>query len=520
MDYSQQDAAQYNLTGLTSAGAGAVILTASAAAVMVGNGINIISGTNFTPGWYQILSVSVGVSITVDRSVTTGIGATGVGNIGGAMSLGSTLDDDMFETLVAGNTVWIKSGTYTLGESISMSNAGTGISPITISGYNATRGDNPTGNNRPLFDQGAIALVWGNNVDVNNLRHSGSASSVVTTGVRTKIVNCKFTNSSTTPGDAALNCASVTFVLNSELTSYRGNAIRHVAAAYIMGCYIHDSDIGISNGATNNPYQYHNNIIVGCVTGAISFNSAGITERGSVMGNTLYGAENKLGVGINYVGATSSSMLVMNNIVYGFVTGITHGSATQRGSFSNYNDFFNNTTDRTNWAAGVSSITTTPAFTNVTQVTGATATTSGSVLTQSGADFVTAGVTAGRDFIRLVSGTGITAGIYGITIVTATTLTLDIAPGTDATADKVFNITVGRNFRVGANMKAAGNPGSFNGINTVGYMDIGAVQRLEDYPAASDIKSGVIYSNGEQTGSYVAAGGGGSSKGHLGPNRF
>ena len=57
-------------------------------------------------------------------------------------------------------------------------------------------------------------------------------------------------------------------------------------------------------------------------------------------------------------------------------------------------------------------------------------------------------VVDGRDFLYLVSGTGITAGIYGITAHTSTTITLDIAPGTDATADKVWQITTGRNFAI------------------------------------------------------------------------
>ncbi len=128
-DYSQQDSAQYNLTGATSSGAGAVILHASAAADMVGNGAHVISGTNFTAGWYEIISVVAGVSITVDRAVTTGIGATGVVNIGGALSLGSS-DDAVFESPSAGNIMWVKAGTYTLGGTVNIAKAGTTGLPI------------------------------------------------------------------------------------------------------------------------------------------------------------------------------------------------------------------------------------------------------------------------------------------------------------------------------------------------------------------------------------------------------
>jgi len=112
-DFSQQDAAQYNLTSVTTAAADAILLHASAAADMVGNIAHIISGTNFTAGWYEIISVVAGVSITLDRTCTSAAGALGVVNIGGAMSLASTLDDDLFESVVAGNVVHVKNGKST-----------------------------------------------------------------------------------------------------------------------------------------------------------------------------------------------------------------------------------------------------------------------------------------------------------------------------------------------------------------------------------------------------------------------
>ena len=58
-------------------------------------------------------------------------------------------------------------------------------------------------------------------------------------------------------------------------------------------------------------------------------------------------------------------------------------------------------------------------------------------------------------------------------------ITLDIAPGTNATADKVWQITTGRNFAVGKNLKALAFPGQFQGGLTKGYMEMGAVQRKE-----------------------------------------
>lgn len=109
-DYSQQNSPQYSLTGLTSAGAGNVILTASASADMVGNILRVTGGTNFTVGWFQITAVSVGVSITVSTNsagtaVTTGVGATGTAAVGGALNSPGIASSQM---TVAGMIAYVK----------------------------------------------------------------------------------------------------------------------------------------------------------------------------------------------------------------------------------------------------------------------------------------------------------------------------------------------------------------------------------------------------------------------------
>src|SRR5580700_5454967 len=82
-DWSQQNAAQYALTGMSATSSGPNITTSSASNDMVGNIIQITGGTNFTTGFYQIISVNVNLSITVDRTVVTGTATGGTGNIGG-----------------------------------------------------------------------------------------------------------------------------------------------------------------------------------------------------------------------------------------------------------------------------------------------------------------------------------------------------------------------------------------------------------------------------------------------------
>lgn len=143
-DYSQQTSPQYTLTGLTSVGAGSVILTASAAADMVGNGINVSAGTNFNTGIFEITAVSVGVSITVStnaagQAITTGAGAAGAGKIGGALAAVSTA----IASAVAGNQIYLK-GTYTTSSVQTMPTTvrdNDFLTPFTINGYLTTRDD-------------------------------------------------------------------------------------------------------------------------------------------------------------------------------------------------------------------------------------------------------------------------------------------------------------------------------------------------------------------------------------------
>jgi hypothetical protein len=84
---------------------------------------------------------------------------------------------------------------------------------------------------------------------------------------------------------------------------------------------------------------------------------------------------------------------------------------------------------------------------------------------------------AGRDYVYVVSGSGVIAGKYGIASVDSETqLTTDLAIAANGTGDKTWQITTGRNFAVGSAVRALGYPGSFPAGLSLGYLDIGAVQ--------------------------------------------
>ncbi len=481
-DYSLQNTAQLTATDLTCTAGSTTVTSATGGftTAMVGNYIHLtaLTGTGAIIGWYEIVSRTDTNNVVLDRTPTNGANNITAGTfyVGGALSFGNTLDDDLFEIAVPGNIYYIKGGaTYTPGEAISISTAGAALT-IEIRGYTTSHADwtTTTGANRPTLDMAANGFTLGNNWSMSGVILKGTAAAVLTGGTGSRVINCKVTNTSTTAGRSAMTCATDQFTFNSEFVSYRGNGIVMNGAA--VSCYAHDSNNGIlvANGTVVQNIQ--NCIFESNVTAAIN-NTTGVTGRVVISGCTLFGSTNKTGIGVNLATASTDVALV-NNIITGFVSGAVHAD-TQTIGFDNYNNYHNNTTDVTNWTKGANDSAVAPSFTSVGQVTGATATTSGSVLTQAGADFTASGVVAGRDYLYLVSGTGVTAGIYGITNVGTTTLTLDIAPGTNATADKVFQITTGRNFAVGPAMKALGFPGAFPGGVTTGYLDQGAIQRQE-----------------------------------------
>ena len=362
-DFSQQDAAQYNLTLVTTAGADAVLLSASAAADMVGNIAHITSGTNFTVGWYEIISVSVGVSITLDRTCATAAGAAGVVNIGGAMSLGSS-DDAFFESVEPGNVINVKVGSYTIGGAINIAKNGTSALPITIDGYNASRGDNPQGANRPTFVGGAVSLLWGQVWILKNLITTSTESLGNNLGLGCILFNSKATNTSGTAGRNAVSGGQASRIINVEVVSDNGNGISGLGAGdKVIGCYAHDcGQIGIDMGAQNDTAAI-NNIVDTCPT-AIQTGSAG--QRQTVYGNTLYGGATpgSPGVdGIKLLATTAIYTMIAGNIISGFTTGI-NSAAQVDVSFIDFNNFHNNTTNRTNAAVGDNDTALDPQFTD------------------------------------------------------------------------------------------------------------------------------------------------------------
>jgi len=486
-DYSQQNAAQYALTGIASVGSGNTFLTASAAANMVGNFARVVSGTNFTVGWFEITSVSAGVSVTCATnaaavSICTGVGASGVINIGGSLSLGSTFDDDVFEEFIGGNTCWVRSGNYTLGESISIASASaTGTDPIFVKGYTSTRGDNPivSGTSQPVIAMGAFSISLPTFWNINYISFTTTAAIGINMGTATTLFQVKCLNTSTTSGRTAIQVGLRSLLSSCEVVCQNGTAVLTANLGQtITGCYIHDSATGIS-------IVFNSTFVTDCVVGSCS--SIGISLGSNSAGNnrifntTINGSSLKLSTGINMPAAASPNNSFTNVTISRCAVGISKTSPTQNSNLDFNVNFFDNTADTSNYTKSNTALALNPNFVDILDLTGTIGTSTGSVLTDTAADFSL--VEDNVDYLRVVSGTGVTTGIYLITSHTATTLTVNNALGTSSAGDIVYVVPTGHNYAIGLNLRGKGTPSTF-GSDTINYAYIGGVSVNTNISAA------------------------------------
>jgi hypothetical protein len=331
VDYSQQAAAQLARTNLASDGAGTGISSATGGftAAMVGNVMYITGGDGFTTGWYQITAYTDANNITIDR--TAGASKTGgTGNVGGAFKIGGTLDNDWWDALANGNIAYVKSGEYTVGETMSSSggSAGTRPLPIRIVGYDTARATRPTADNRPLLTCAAYYLQPGSFWILENLRGTGTGVYVFYGGTNTVCINCKATNTSGTAGRVAFYgvCA-----IGCEGISTNGDAF---GSGRAISCYAHDSRVCYAG----TPAYY---------SIADTGSTYGFETPSAVIGCVAYGC----GTGV-YTSTNGSS--VVNTIISGCTTGVDGSAADQMSVLVNCTLY--NTTDLAANVAGIQQV--------------------------------------------------------------------------------------------------------------------------------------------------------------------
>ena len=380
VDYSQQNSPQYALTGVATSGAGATVLSASAASVMVGNCGRVVSGTNFTAGTYEVVSVVVGVSITFDRSVASGVGSAGVINIGGAVATVAAITGRW----AAQNIGWVKGGTdYTVTATTTLAsglNDIGSISPNQLTGYTTTRGDGGQATIKTSTNNLALMTVAMCNVIISNFILDCN-STTTSTGLRitganpergTRIVNTtakNFTASGFSVEAGQANGAVFFRCLATAGSSAASGGFSYTSG--VTGTFFDclasgNSCHGFSFGGNNGSGTFVRCVAAGNKTGGTyhGFNLDAALGFALLLNCVAY---DNSGDGIAFTGSYESASLVNNILVSNGGYGVNFGTSQGwQAPVFNYNAYYNNTSGaRNNLLAGANDVTLTGSpFTN------------------------------------------------------------------------------------------------------------------------------------------------------------
>lgn len=355
-DYSQQDAAQLSLTDLAAVTAGVVLTSATGGftAAMVGNIIQITAGTNFTVGFYEIVGHTDTNTVDLDRDPTNGSNASaGTGAVGGALTIGA---DAQWEAIAAGaDIVYIGPGTHTPTGAIDVEADGTFGAPIRVIGYNASRGDTPTGGSEPLIAAAANAFNFDNYWRFENIRVTSTNATGFQGDVGCVWMNCTCDNTSGVAGRAGIASRfGHTSVSNCGASSTNGLAFRSGGQSRFHACYAHDSVEGFLMPAFADDHTFEQCISDTCATGFDA--SGGSINNVEILGCTIYNST----TGITLAAA---EFVILNCALDTYTTGIA-ASAASASNLVAYCNFVGGGTDVTNVTKGPGCTTNASGFTN------------------------------------------------------------------------------------------------------------------------------------------------------------
>jgi len=332
-DYSLQDTPQYSVTDLVIDAVTNTKCTSATigfTAAHVGNSMIISAGTGFTVQTVFISSVAAGVA-TCDKSLGT-LGSTGgTAKLGGA-KLGI---ENVAALVVAGNTVYIASGTYTKTTTRTMTVAGTVVLPIKVIGY-------PVGGSR--IDQDItvanMPILTSATNSISLLTHNAASNWFYR--------NISFTHTAATRGTGLANATAVSTGLHIRNCSFDGclDAILvgstsataflgvHIARCTVKNSTSHGIAIGVASSATSGVIIDSCDISANAGAGislASGFLGNLIIKRNVIRGNT---GANGHGVWCQSTTTNYSNgqlMLIENNVFYSNAqTGVKFAFTTGR----------------------------------------------------------------------------------------------------------------------------------------------------------------------------------------------
>ena len=249
-DFSVQDAP--NSSGVVGTATGTTSfqdISHAFTSFEVGNILQIASGSGFTPGFYQVVSVSGGVA-TLNTSPGTGTAA--VWALGGGLTSLTTV----FANLVSGNTVFLKAGTYTFTSTLSFP----AVQKFAVEGYQSSHGDYGT---RPLITTSTNSTVMFlyqsttiKGATFRNISMSNTASTraiCVNVGLSGTVgqmlfYDCLidgFSNAFVGDNNSSYYSTELKFIRTEvkNCTATNG-AVFHVGCTYMYACWIHDNPNG------------------------------------------------------------------------------------------------------------------------------------------------------------------------------------------------------------------------------------------------------------------------------------
>jgi len=328
----------------------------------VGNILHITAGTNFTVGWYEVISVNIAVA-TLDRACGTATSTGGTARLGGAMAITGNLANEFFAQFVAGNKCYIASGTHTLAEHIDVANDGTYNLPIMVIGYKTTRTTKATGDDRPLIAEANYYFDGDNYWIFQNLRATSNVNYGIAVGMSGIIENCKATVG-TYGNRYGISCLDdYSNIVNCEIDAVvnggGSSGFRLTRGCCAVSCYLHSAS---SDNSSNGIVALYPGVsVIGC---AIYSFHHGINCSSSIynflLSNCVISTCN-LGI---YVGSDCSAFIIVNNIFDANTTGMSKATSASTDMYFAFNCWNNGANDVVNLTKGATDITANPLLTD------------------------------------------------------------------------------------------------------------------------------------------------------------
>ena len=365
-DRHEELIAQSSSGGITQGTTTITSATAAFTSAIVGNFIYLTGGTgSIAAQWREVTVFTNATTVTIDAAIAASTGMTM--NIGGALSS----PGQAAASVVAGNTIYIKNGTYTL--STSTSNVSGGVLNIALAsiweGYGTTRGDliSPF-----TFIAGAVTnvTIWALSSTNSSLRNaildgnSGSGNrgcSISGIGYLLTLKNCPNRGASTGSGTLirclVTNCGTfglvASIIIRCEAYANTGPGIANAGNTNdsITDCLSY----GNTGGTTDGFQLFTSCMVTNCVAYGNGRDGFRMTaSQSQPMLNCI--AEGNTGFGFSGGGSVRANSFLLNCVGYNNtggnvdttnLTGLNIGFVTLTGSpFTNAagNDFSLNNT--------------------------------------------------------------------------------------------------------------------------------------------------------------------------------